>query len=217
MKTLLVILFLTVNSFTVCLGQSNIPYENDIEVIRKYDNIYPQPKNPILFVGSSSIRLWIDFNKKFGRYGAINRGIGGAVLTDIIYWADDLIFKYQPRKIVLYVGENDLPNATTTPDSVLSRTRKLFQIIRSRMPQVPIIYICPKPSPSRDAFQDKAKAANALVKKFIQEQANATFVDIYSPMLKDGRSRPELFLEDMLHMNERGYAIWEKKLLKLLK
>jgi lysophospholipase L1-like esterase len=217
MKRVLSILGLIVIFSNACLAQSDVPYQDDIEVIRKYDNIYPRPKNPILFVGSSSIRLWIDFNKKFGKYGALNRGIGGAVINDITYWANDLIFKYEPRKIVLYVGENDLPQASTNADSVLNRTMKLYKLIRSRLPSVPIIYICPKPSPSRDQFQAKAKAANELVKKFLGTESNVTFLDIYTPMLHNGNSRPELFLEDMLHMNEKGYAIWEKKMRKLLK
>jgi lysophospholipase L1-like esterase len=216
MKKLLIAIFANL-SFVIAYGQTDAPYREDVQVIKHYDNMYPQPKNPILFVGSSSIRLWIDFNKKFGKYGAINRGIGGAVLKDIIYYTEDLIIRYAPRKIVLYVGENDLPSETTTPDSVLNRTVKLYDKIRAKLPAVPIVYIAMKPSPSRDKFQAKAMAANNLVRKFLEAQKNVTFLDIYTPMLKDGKSRPELFLEDRLHMNEKGYEIWEKKLKKLLK
>jgi lysophospholipase L1-like esterase len=216
MNKLLIVIFANL-SFVIAYGQGDAPYAEDVRVIKHYDNMYPQPKNPILFVGSSSIRLWIDFNEKFAKYGAINRGIGGAVLKDIAYYADDLIFRYAPRKIVLYVGENDLPSETTTADSVLNRTVKLYNTIRAKLPAVPIIYIAMKPSPSRDQFQAKAMAANNLVKNFLGGQKNVTFLDIYTPMLKDGKSRPELFLDDRLHMNEKGYAIWEKKLNRHLK
>ncbi|HEY0743445.1 MAG TPA: GDSL-type esterase/lipase family protein [Chryseosolibacter sp.] len=194
-----------------------VPYKEDVQVIKKYDNMYPQPENPILFVGSSSIRLWKDFNQKFGKYGAINRGIGGAVVNDILYHTEDLIVRYNPRKIVLYVGENDLPNASSTADSVLNRTVRLYNRIRSRLPDVPIIYIAMKPSPSRDQFQVKAMEGNRLIKNFFEGKKDVTFLDIYTPMLAGGKSRPELFLEDRLHMNEKGYAIWEKKLKKHLK
>ena len=197
--------------------EQDIPYKKDVEVIKSYDNMYPQPTNPILFVGSSSIRLWKDFAQKFGKYGAINRGIGGAVVNDIIRHTDDLIFRYKPRKIVMYVGENDLPNTTTTADSVLNRTIRLYNLIRTKLPDVPIVYICAKPSPSRDQFQTKAQEANRLIMNFFQSKPNVVYLDIYTPMLNNGRSRPELFLDDMLHMNEKGYAIWEKKLAKHLK
>lgn len=209
----LTILYL-INGYT---QEQDIPYKKDVEVIKHYDNMYPQPTHPILFVGSSSIRLWKDFTQKFGRYGAINRGIGGAVVNDIIRFTDDLIIRYQPRKIVLYVGENDLPNATTTPDSVLNRTIRLYNQIRAKLPDVPIIYVCAKPSPSRDQFRTKAMEANRLIMNFFKTQSNVVYLDIYTPMLNKGKSRPELFLDDMLHMNEKGYAIWEKKLTKHLK
>lgn len=215
MRKLLIVIFASL-SFVLCHGQ-NVPYKEDVQVIRSYDNIYPQPKNPILFVGSSSIRLWIDFNQKFGKYGAINRGIGGAVINDILYYTEDLIFRYEPRKIVLYVGENDLPFETTTPDSVLNRTVRLYKAIRTKLPNVPIVYISMKPSPSRDQFQAKAMEANNLIMKFFATQKGVSYLDIYTPMLKDGKSRPELFLEDELHMNASGYKIWEKKLQRFLK
>jgi lysophospholipase L1-like esterase len=198
-------------------AQTDVPYKEDVAVIKQYDNIYPQPQNPILFVGSSSIRLWKDFSQKFGKYGAINRGIGGAVISDMIRYTEDLIVRYQPRKIVLYIGENDLPVSGTTADSVLNRTIRLYTLIRSRLPDVPIIYISMKPSPSRDQFQATAMEANSRIKKYFENKKNMVFLDIYTPMLTNGKSRPELFLEDRLHMNEKGYAIWEKKLAKHLK
>lgn len=217
MRNLFIFLLVLVTSVSVSGQSHDVPYQEDVEVIRKYDNMYPQPENPILFVGSSSIRLWKDFNKKFGKYSAINRGIGGAVVNDILYHTEDLIFRYKPRKIVLYVGENDLPNASSTADSVLSRTVRLYNRIRSGLPDVPIIYIAMKPSPSRDQFQAKAMEANGLIRKFFEGRKDVTFLDIYTPMLTNGKSRPELFLEDQLHMNEKGYAIWEKKLAKHLR
>lgn len=216
MKKILITLLATC-SFLFSNAQTNVPYQEDVRVIKHFDSMYPQPEHPILFVGSSSIRLWIDFNQKFGKFGAINRGIGGAVINDIIYYAEDLIFRYQPRKIVLYVGENDLPSESTTADSVLNRTIRLYNTIHAKLPNVPIIYICPKPSPSRDKFQPKAIEANKLIRKFFEGKKEVTFLDIYTPMLTNGKSRPELFLDDQLHMNEKGYAIWEKKLMRYLK
>ncbi|HEY0653763.1 MAG TPA: GDSL-type esterase/lipase family protein [Chryseosolibacter sp.] len=216
MKKLVITLFANC-VFVIGYCQTSVPYENDVKAIKHYDNMYPQPANPILFVGSSSIRLWKDFGRKFARFDAINRGIGGAVISDILYYTEDLIVRYNPRKIVLYVGENDLPSETTTPDSVLNRTIRLHHAIRKKLPQVPIIYIAMKPSPSRDQLQAKAIAGNDLVRKYFSTQANVVFLDVYTAMLKDGKSRPELFLDDRLHMNEQGYAIWEKLLMKHLK
>lgn len=173
--------------------------------------MFAPPVNPILFVGSSSIRKWDDLQEAFPGYKALNRGVGGAVVNDITFYLNDVVFKYQPRQIVLYVGENDLVDEKVTADTVLNRTVILFNKIREKLPDVPLVYIAMKPSPSRDKFGEKAVAANAMVKQFLAKQKSTVFVDIYSLMLSaDGKSRPELFVKDMLHMNKQGYAIWEK-------
>jgi len=191
-------------------GQNTPAYWDDIQVIKKFDAMYQTPPHPILFVGSSSIRKWDGLQVTFGRYNVLNRGIGGAVINDIIFYLNDIVFPYQPRQIVIYVGENDVPNAKLTADSILNQTKKLFQLIRAKLPSTPIIYISFKPSPSRDEFQPKASAAVGLIKKFVATEKNAVFADVYSLMLKNGKSRPELFVDDQLHLNAAGYKIWEK-------
>ncbi|MFP9099621.1 GDSL-type esterase/lipase family protein [Flavobacterium sp. RHBU_24] len=194
----------------LCSAQENHKYDSDIATIKKYDNIYEPAQNPILFVGSSSIRKWGHLQEAFGNYNVINRGIGGAVTDDITHYVDDLVFKYKPRQIVLYVGENDLPDNTKTDDIILQKTISLYTAIRAKLPEVPIVYIAMKPSPLRDNYQQKCKAANDKIRKFLSTEKNAVFVDVYTPMLANGKSRPELFVEDMLHMNAKGYSIWEE-------
>lgn len=185
------------------------PFWGDVQAIKYYDRMYEPPANPILFTGSSSIRKWNDLERTFARYVVMNRGIGGAVTNDITRYLDDIVFPYHPRQIVLYVGENDLPQPQTTADSVLERTKVLIAGIRQKLPTVPILYVSMKPSPSRDQFREKCKQANALIKEYISHEKNITYIDIFSPMLDAaGKSRPELFVGDMLHMNAKGYAIW---------
>lgn len=199
--------FLTVSTF----AQKKPNFWDDVQTIKKYDQMYKPPVHPVLFVGSSSIRKWDDCTQIFAKYNALNRGIGGAVINDITFYLNDVVFPYQPKQLVLYVGENDLPNDAVTPDTVLNRTISLYHAIRAKLPTVPIVYISIKPSPSRDKFKEKAVASNALIKKFLAGEANTTFVDVYPLMLtKEGKLRPELFVEDMLHMNAKGYAIWRK-------
>lgn len=182
----------------------------DVEVIGNYDKMYVPQKDPILFVGSSSIRKWGTLQRDFGSYVVMNRGIGGAVTNDLIFYADQLIFKYKPRQIIIYVGENDLPQATATADTVFQRFVNLYTLIRSRLPDIPIGYIALKPSPSRARYFDKAVAANKLIRDFLATKPNTRFIDIFRPMLKDGQANKALFVGDMLHMNPKGYKIWEE-------
>lgn len=192
-------------------AQSQHAFWDEVQTIKKYDKQFKPPVRPVLFIGSSSIRKWDDVQYTFAKYKALNRGIGGAVINDIIYYLDDIVFPYHPKQIVLYVGENDIVNEKNTADTILNRTIDLFRLIRAKLPEVPIIYISMKPSPSRDKFVQKVIKSNLLIKNFLKSEKNVVYVDIFSKMLdKEGKSRPELFVGDKLHMNADGYAIWNK-------
>lgn len=201
---------------TAGLAQTGIEphaFAAEVETFRRWDRQFQVPPHPIVFTGSSSIRKWDNLQVAFGSYNVINRGIGGAVTNDITYFLKDLVFAYQPRQLILYVGENDLPDNGTTADSILQRTIRLFTAIREKLPDVPIVYVCMKPSPSREQFRQKEIEGNKLIRNYLLKDKNVFYLDVYSLMLTpDGHSRPELFVGDRLHMNPLGYAIWERAL-----
>jgi lysophospholipase L1-like esterase len=205
------LIFLIINLFAEAPAQQKPHYWDDIQTIKSYDKMYAPPANAILFVGSSSIRKWDDLERTFARYVAINRGIGGAFTNDITFYANDVIFPYNPRQIVLYVGENDFTDQTVTPDSVFNRTKQLLIVIRAKLPDIPIIYISIKPSPSRIKNIKRVAAANALIKQYISKEHNMVFIDVFHLMLnRKGAPKSEIFLSDSLHMNHEGYKIWTK-------
>lgn len=209
-KVILLCTLLFAASVTVLQAQDSPPFWDDVQTIKKFDKMYNPPAHPILFTGSSSIRKWDDLERSFASYVVMNRGIGGAVVNDITFYLNDIVFPYHPRQIVLYVGENDLVDEATTADSVLVRTERLFHLIRSKLPDIPIVYISMKPSPSREKFQQKAIEGNALIKDFLSKEKQTVFIDVFHAMLTaDGKTRPELFVSDMLHMNAKGYEIWK--------
>lgn len=210
MKKYLSIVALVVLFISASQAQNKPPFYDDVQTIKKYDQMFKPPVNPVLFVGSSSIRKWDDLTQVFAKYNALNRGIGGAVVNDITRYLNDIVFPYNPRQIVLYVGENDVVDDKVNADTVLNRTVILYKAIRAKLPTTPVIYISIKPSPSRDKFRDKVIGANALIRKFLSTEKNTVFVDIFPSMLKDGKGRTELYVSDMLHMNAGGYAIWQK-------
>ncbi len=184
----------------------------DIQKFKKQDSISFPPQNAILFVGSSSFTKWQDVQSYFPKYKIINRGFGGSTLPDVIRNANEIITPYQPKQVVIYCGDNDLASSdTVTPRIVTNRFKSLFSIIRLNLPKTNIAYVSIKPSPSRKQLMSKMKQANLLIKSFLKKQKNTSFIDVYKPMLlPGGKPKPEIFLEDSLHMNAKGYAIWKK-------
>ncbi len=212
------IAFLLLVSYKGLYAQQHPPFYDEIENFKKLDSADFPPKNAILFVGSSSIRKWEDVQSYFPDYKIINRGFGGSELTDVTRYANDIIIPYHPRQIVIYAGENDLAYSdSVTAAIVLNRFTKLFNIIRSALPMVPIVYISIKPSPSRAKIMPETVEANRLIKQFLQSKKKAVFVDVYYKMLnKDGKPMQDIFSEDNLHMNAKGYHIWQKAIMPYL-
>jgi len=209
------ITFLLIN---ISLAQTAFPpFANDILRFKKQDSIVPPVKNAILFVGSSSFAKWKDVADYFPGYIIVNRGFGGSTLLDVIRYAYDIIVPYQPKQVFIYAGDNDLAEGASVAE-VVTRFKTLFQLIRINVPNATMDYISIKPSPSRENLMPKMKEANKQIEAFLKTQKNTGFINVFSPMLNaDGKPKPEIFVEDRLHMNADGYAIWKKTILPYLK
>jgi lysophospholipase L1-like esterase len=193
-------------------AQERPPFWNEIQNFKHQDSLKPPPSNAILFVGSSSFRMWKGLQDSFPAYTLINRGFGGSTLVDVIRYEDDIIFKYDPKQIVIYCGENDVAASDTVTGQVaFERFKQLYSDIRKKYPRIPIAFVSLKPSPLRWSKKDRMVEANRLIKDFIKNQKNTRYIDVWNPMIgEDGRPMENLFIHDMLHMNEKGYAIWTK-------
>ena len=187
------------------------PFINEIKAFRRADSITAPPKNAILLIGSSSFTNWKDVAKYFPDQTIINRGFGGSSLPHMIMYAEDVIFKYNPKQILIYCGENDLTGGPTiTADTIFEHLKNLHQLIRSKYKKVPIAYISMKPSPSREKYLETMQKGNALIKSFMEQQKRSSYIDVYSSMLDaNGKVLTHIFLSDKLHMNAEGYKIWQ--------
>jgi lysophospholipase L1-like esterase len=197
-----------------CLSFAQVkenPFAGEIRQFARADSIQMPPKNAILFVGSSSFRMWKGIQDSFPSHAIINRGFGGSTLLDVIHFKNETIYKYQPKQIFIYCGENDIASSDSiTPEMVLERFRILFRDTRKNLPQVPIAFVSMKPSPSRWHMKDRLIKGNELIKAWLQKQKNVVYIDVWESMLDaEGKPRQELFIKDNLHMNEKGYELWE--------
>ncbi len=195
------------------------PFQPEIDAFAKADKINMPDEGKILFAGSSSFRLWKDVNDYFPGMPILNRGFGGATLLDLIQYSKETIIQYKPKQIFIYCGENDIAdNDTVKPKDVFNRFKKLYSILRTQLPaSTPIVFLSLKPSIARWSMHEKMAASNELIKSFVKTQKNIQFLDVYSAMLgADGQPFNDIFIADKLHMNTKGYAIWQKLISPLL-
>ncbi len=182
-------------------------WETAIARLEAADKESPPPERPVVFVGSSSIRLW-DVEARFPGLTVLNRGFGGSQIVDSVYYADRIILKYRPRAIVFYAGDNDIA-AGKSPQAVVEDFAALLAKIESAQPDCPIFFLSLKPSLARWALFDQMKEANRRIGALATGHPQLHFVDVAGPMLgPDGRPRSELFVDDGLHLNEAGYTLW---------
>ncbi len=184
-KQLLALLVLFI-SFNVAAQPK--PFWNEIKAFRTQDSIQQPKDGMILFIGSSSFRFWKTAKEDFNNTNIVNRAFGGATLEDLIYWQNDVVLKYKPKKIFIYCGENDIASSEkVTPQIVFERYKTLHTTLRK-----------------------------TLISHYLKQDNKAVFVNIWDKMLENGEPIKDIFVQDNLHMNSKGYAIWTKELYPLV-
>jgi len=192
-------------------------WEKEIASMLEADVRQTPPPNPVVFTGSSSIRMWTSLRQDFPHINVINRGFGGSHLEDLVFFAPRIVLPYKPKKIVVYSGENDI-EVGQPAENALADFKAFVDFRDKDLPGVPIVYISMKPSVLRWAKWPEMQKANELIRAEAARRKNVVYVDISQAMLgNDGKPRPELFLADGLHMNAAGYAVWRGILLPYLK
>lgn len=187
-------------------------WEKSIQAFEQQDEKTPHPKHEIVFVGSSSIRMW-KLDQSFPELKALNRGFGGSQTADSLHFAERLVLKHEPRIVVLYAGDNDIAGKKT-PEQVVADFKAFAELMHTKLPQSKLVYIAIKPSPSRWKMFDQQRAANAAIREYACCHDFVKFLDVVTPMLgDDGQPRAELFLKDNLHMTDAGYKLWNELLL----
>jgi lysophospholipase L1-like esterase len=167
-------------------------------------------KGDILFTGSSSIRLWENLPSYFPTHQIIQRGFGGSHFSDLIYYIDKLVIKYRPSKVFIYEGDNDLYDDKSV-SRVIKDAKRTIQLIHIEIPELPIYFISPKPSIARVSHQDKYLKFNKKLKSYCDKNDLLFFIDVWTPMFDESGNLIEgIFIEDGLHMNKKGYQIWQK-------
>ncbi len=191
-------------------------FAGEIKAFGEWDSKNAVPAEPVLFVGSSSIRMWRT-HESFPDLPVINRGFGGSQVSDVLHFADRLVLAYKPRVIVFYAGDNDLA-AGKSAQRVFEDCRKFVALAHAKLPETRIIFISIKPSESRWSLWPEAKKANELMRGLCGPDGSVLYVDLATPLLgPDGRPRNELFLGDKLHLNAVGYDVWTKALTPVLR
>lgn len=188
-------------------GQDPLQFKKEVDSLIALNKTFNK-SDVILFTGSSSIRAWDSLKSSFPNHNILNLGFGGSEMADLLYYTDKLIIPYRPKKIFIYEGDNDI-HFGRSAEQIIASAESILLRIRKQLPQSQVIFISAKPSPSRWQLRQKYEAYNKKLKTWTEQQKNVRYADVWTPMLDaEGVVLKDIFIEDGLHLNNKGYAIW---------
>ena len=191
-------------------------FRDEINEFKRLDKKNFPEKGKILFTGSSSIRFWDSLEEDMKPLEVLNRGFGGAQISHVIYHFEEIIKPYDPKAIVFFCGTNDL-TALKTPKETLNDFKKFLRLVRNEFGNIKVYVIGIKPSVDRLYLDKEERIFNSSIKLLASQDAYLEYIDVWDSMLgEDGSRMPELFIEDGLHMNKKGYEVWTKQVRKSL-
>lgn len=186
-------------------------FEEELQAFQQWDEKNAFPVEPVLFVGSSSIRFW-KTHDYFPDLPVVNRGFGGAHISDVLHFVDRVTLRFAPEVIVFYAGDNDVAGGKS-PQRVFDDYLQYLTAVREANPEVKVIFVAIKPSLSRWEQWPTMKEANALIEAHSNSDPHLFYADIATPMLlESGTPNPDLFISDGLHLNKVGYDVWSNAL-----
>lgn len=199
-------------------GEPPETWEAEILAYEEEDRLHPAPRGAIVFVGSSSIRMWASLARDMAPLPVVRRGFGGAQMDAVLHYASRVVIPYRPRAVVLSCGENDLEaHRGKTPERVMDDVRAFVDLVASEVPGVRFYLFAIKLSPARRANWPATLLFNELLSAFCRARSDCTFVDAAAAGVDGaGSVRDELFLEDGLHLSAMGYRNWTSLLRPLL-
>lgn len=206
----IIFLLITWGTIVQIHAQDPTRFQSQIDQIVKENASYQGKEGIIIFTGSSSIRMWGDIAAYFGKDAILNHGFGGSQMMDLEFYLSKIVLEFKPKTVFIYEGDNDI-NAGKSAKGIMASTKRIVKRIRKDLPQTHIIFISPKPSLSRAHLKDKYEQLNRRLKKFTRKKEYLHFADVWTPMMgPDGNVMPDIFIDDGLHLNEKGYQIWKK-------
>jgi lysophospholipase L1-like esterase len=196
--------------------KSPLPLTTEVNNYLRQDKHKPVKKHGIVITGSSSIRVWQpEIHNNFTQVDVIARGFGGSNMNDLLYFSEALITQYQPRAVAIYEGDNDIAQGIS-PELILKKFIALNNKLRRSLPDIRVYFISIKPSIARQSMWPKMVETNQLIQGICNALQHCTYIDVASKLLKDGLPKQDIFIDDGLHLNKKGYQLWSEAIVGVI-
>ena len=211
---LLSALFITGFSALNAQDYKSVAAKFESEVAR-FESLQSADESLVIFTGSSSVRLYKKVADLSDEVTILNTGFGGSTAFGLLTYLNETVLRFKPKQVFIYEGDNDIA-AGRTNATIIAHLNSVFQRIWEALPETQIVFIAAKPSPLRWDKHEQYEALNAALSRMAERDRRLVYADVYTPMLRNGRVIEDIFIEDRLHMNEAGYALWDEVMKPLI-
>ena len=188
---------------------------NFAEEVAKFEALTVQEGPVVVFTGSSSVRLYKNVAALSNQVEILNTGFGGSTAFGLLTYLEETVLRFKPKQVFIYEGDNDIA-AGRTNATIIAHLNSIFQRIWRELPETEIVFIAAKPSPLRWDKHQQYEALNAAIERMAKRDKRLNYADVYSAMLDGDTVREDIFIQDRLHMNEKGYALWDEVIRPML-
>ena len=217
MKLRLFILLIVFLGISSAKAQDPTRFQEQVDKLYNIEYNFSGDKKLVVFTGSSSIVMWKDVQERFPEYDIINNGFGGSHFSDLLYYYDKLVTKYTPDILFIYEGDNDVAGDKKTSE-IYKDFKTLVKKLQSDLPSTKVVFISAKPSVARWHLKKQYKKINRKIRRYCKKNNGYEFADVWPIMMDENEMvRNDIFLDDDLHMNKKGYDLWEKVIGEFLK
>ena len=208
-------LFALLLVFSLSAQDYKTAVRNFAEEVTKFEALTVQEGPVVVFTGSSSVRLYKNVTALSDQIEILNTGFGGSTAFGLLTYLEETVLRFKPKQVFIYEGDNDIA-AGRTNATIIAHLNSIFQRIWRELPETEIVFIAAKPSPLRWEKHEQYEALNAAIERMAKRDKRLSYADVYSVMLNGDTVREDIFIQDRLHMNEQGYALWDEVIRPML-
>ena len=214
--TVIVIMFIIIIIMLILLlTKDNTNFTNPYEV--KFD-----ANDNFLFLGDSITELY-PLEEYYDNLPVVNSGISGNKTTDILNDMKTRVYQYNPTKVFLLIGTNDL-NSTDEDivDVTFDNIKKIVNEIKENRSDATIYVESVYPVNSviennvvTNRTNKKVKELNKKLSNYCDEES-CEYINLYDDLIDEEGNLKTEYTEDGLHLNSLGYVVITRELLPYL-
>ena len=156
---------------------------------------------------STGKKIWQDY---YGDQNVLNLGFSGDKTENVVWRLQDGAIDFiSPKAFVVMIGTNNTGHNMDPAGDTAEGIKAILKVIQKKSPdsKILLLAIFPRDEKPRSPKRKRNEEINEIISKF-SDGESVFYLDINKSFLDDEGILSKEIMPDLLHPNEKGYAIW---------